>query len=173
MKRKSIKLTPLLIRNPFDWKKPLFYFSALQRIVTNSYFNHGAILVEYDNGDITIVEAIGHGVREVDYETWKGISSDRIVYSFIPKTSGDWNFLEAQIGKKYQFSIWYTYALFLLSKKIFGCKSKITEWFSTKNNEDKWFCYELVLTCFGDEENSFGAGDYIEAEYKIVNIKLP
>jgi hypothetical protein len=169
----EIKLTPLLIHNPFEWKRPLFYASALQREVLGTYFNHGAILVEYPDGKKVVIEAVGHGVIETDYKTWKEKEPKREVWSFIPKTSGDYNFLISQKGKKYQLSVWYSYALFLLSNKLFGAESRLSKSLSNINNPDKWFCFELMLTCFGDAENSFRAGDYIENNYEIIKIDLP
>jgi hypothetical protein len=170
---KNIKLTPLLVHNPFEWQKPLFYASALQRWVLGTYFNHGAILVEQPDGRKTVIEAVGSGVIESDYKHWKEKEPKRQVWTFTPKKSGDYTFLRKQIGKKYQLSVWYSYAFFLLSKKIFGDKSVITKYFSNINNPNKWFCFELQLTCFGDKENAMGAGDYIEKNYQVKTITLP
>jgi hypothetical protein len=72
----------LLIHNRFRWSDPVTWLSLVIRIVTNSMWNHVAIL---HNGVVT--EAIGEGVVVKPYEDWCR-HSDRLVQALEVEPTG-------------------------------------------------------------------------------------
>ena len=121
-----IKLTPLLVHNPFHFNNLLSWVSTIQRNVCRSFFNHGAILFEdLITGEKFIIEAVSHGVHKITLEKYLSYSKDRILYTF-DTIEENTDFLLAQVGKKYQFSIWWSHVAYTLSENIF--KPNDLEW---------------------------------------------
>ncbi len=178
-----MKAYGLLINNPFDVKDSITWLSTLQRSVTGSAHNHGAILIEDDQDFFGlgkgwfIVESIGHGVHIITLKEYLSYSTGRITdvidfteLGFTP----DFNFLNMQIGKKYQFSIWWSYSLFLVLNKIFGHEHNFTKKLSNVNNPDRWYCFELLGAFFGLGLGSAVVGKTIEDKFtdSIKNVNL-
>jgi hypothetical protein len=166
------KLTPLLVHNPFHIDNVLSWVSTAQRSFCDSFFNHGAILVEnLVTGEKFIIEAVSHGVHKITLEKYLSYSKDRILYTF-DSIEGDIDFLLAQVGKKYQFSIWWSHIGYTVCKNIFGKNNKITNWFNTYNNQDKWFCFELLDKTFKLEIGPGVTGKDFEDKYNLFRIKF-
>ena len=173
----------LLINNPFNFKDPITWLSTLERNVTGSKYNHGAILIFDDvnffgNGiGWFIVEAIGKGVHIVDLKTYMSYSTDRITDIVDVESLGrtpDFEFLKNQIGKKYQFSIWWSYSLLLISNRLFGENSKLSSILTNQNNPNRWYCFELINKFFGLGLGSSVVGATMVKHYKeyIQNVNL-
>jgi hypothetical protein len=145
----NYKLTPLLVHNPFHFDDFLSWVSTIQRNFCGSFFNHGAILYEdLITGEKFIIEAVSHGVHKISLEKYLSYSKDRVLYSFKTNNNSNIDFLLAQVGKKYQFSIWWSHIGYALFKKMFGKDDFLTNWFNTYNNPNKWFCFELIDKTF-------------------------
>jgi hypothetical protein len=178
-----MKAYGLLINNPFDVKDSITWLSTLQRNVTASAHNHGAILIEDDQDFFGlgkgwfIVESIGHGVHIITLKEYLSYSTNRITNVVDFTALGfppNFNFLNAQIGKKYQFSIWWSYSLFLLLNKIFGHEHSLTKKLTNVNNPDCWYCFELLGEFFGLGLGSAVVGKTIEDKFadSIKNVNL-
>ena len=145
----NYKLTPLLVHNPFHFDDFLSWVSTIQRNFCGSFFNHGAILYEdLITGEKFIIEAVSHGVHKISLEKYLSYSKDRVLYSFKTNNNSNIDFLLAQVGKKYQFSIWWSHVGYAISNKLFGKDNFLTNWFNTYNNPNKWFCFELIDKTF-------------------------
>jgi hypothetical protein len=168
----NYKLTPLLVHNPFHFNNLLSWVSTIQRNVCRSFFNHGAILFEdLITGEKFIIEAVSHGVHKITLEKYLSYSKDRILYTF-DTIEENTDFLLAQVGKKYQFSIWWSHVAYTLSENIFGKNSFITNWFNTYNNPNKWFCFELLDKTFNLGIGPGITGKDFEDNFNLKEIKF-
>lgn len=91
----------LLVHNRFHILQPLTWLSYLIRVFTCSKRNHLAIRVKDGGGDI-VVESIGQGVTESNFEDWL-IHSDRIVLPLTPLRQVDTSQILNLKGKPYGF----------------------------------------------------------------------
>lgn len=165
---------PILIHNPLSLSEPISWCSAANRAITKTFYNHGAILVFddenfYNNGiGWHVIEAVGHGVHIVDIDYYNSYSRNRIVSFVDVEDLGykcNFQFLKEQIGKKYQYSIWWSYPLMEISNTFFGKESEFSLKLSNVNNPDRWYCFELVNTAFNLGLGSTEVGSTFEIDY--------
>ncbi len=105
------------------------------RFITGSYWNHSAILVNN-----FVYEAVFPRIRKMRYSEWVDINENverkAIEYELI-------NDPNEMVGKSYDLGIFINEVLFYLTK---------LEFFSNRNNENKWFCFEFSAYCVGKNE---------------------
>lgn len=65
---KEVRL--LSLHSPFDWRRPKRYLCFLIRFVTQSYWNHSAVFLEFAGTDY-VVEADINGVVIIPFENYK------------------------------------------------------------------------------------------------------
>lgn len=143
------KAYPIVVHNPFSITKPLTWFSASIRLITQFYWNHTAnIFIDADK-QIYVSEATGKGVNMQPLARWYYSHLDRkfalvkgVEYKQPKK-------LKQYLGIKYDLRIVWQFSGWLLAKRIFGGNSKITKWFENENNPTKMFCSEYTAECIG------------------------
>lgn len=118
------------------------------RFITNSYWNHSALLV---NG--YVYEAVYPRIRKMRYAEWielhSNIERKYIDYELV----NDPNEL---VGLRYDLGIFVNELCFYIASRIFGKYSKTAKFFSNRNDEKKYFCFELCAWCVG-KRNSWKA----------------
>jgi hypothetical protein len=117
------------------------------REVTGSYWNHGAILV---NG--YVYEAVYPRIKKTPYTEWLELHNYElklIDYELI----NDPNEL---VGLRYDLGIFVNELCFYVASRIFGKYSKTAKFFSNRNDEKKYFCFEMTAWCVG-KKNSWKA----------------
>lgn len=110
------------------------------RYITGSYWNHSAILV---NG--YVYEAVYPRIRKMRYSEWLELHNyelELIDYELI----NDPNEL---VGLMYDLGVFVNELCFYISSRIFGKYSKTAKFFSNRNDEKKYFCFELSAWCVG------------------------
>lgn len=121
------------------------------RFITGSYWNHSALLV---NG--YVYEAVYPRIRKMRYADWielhQNIERKYIDYELV----NDPNEL---VGLRYDLGIFINELCFYIASRIFGKYSKTAKFFSNRNDEKKYFCFELSAWCIG-KPNSWKANGF-------------
>lgn len=123
----------ILTSRPFSILKPMSWVNATTRAITNSPFDHVALLDDY-----TIFEsAAGEGVNNMPYRTW--IKDRKGSYLFMYNVPSDFfvsfNAYYKLHGRKYDYKANILFLL-RLKKKLKKCSTK------------RLFCSELIATMF-------------------------
>ena len=122
----------ILIRNPFEWRKPATWFYSLIRVFIGRW-NHAAI-IDVDANVVYDMQA--EGLRRRGYFFWRSVDYKRqTCFSEIIEMP---NHPSGFIGK-YDYSIYPNYLLY----RLFG-------WAGYKMRPNKrLYCFELVEYCLG------------------------
>ncbi len=131
--------TIILVHNPFNWRDPMTYLGYIIRKISNTYWNHCAIVVD-QNGIFYVVEATYPRIKITAYNVWVGLYERKTQLINIDHNL-DEAILKARIvkhlGVKYDLlSLAVHLPLFLFTRKWWGSKSK--------RGIDKPYCFELV-----------------------------
>lgn len=166
---------PLLVHNPLEFSEPLSWLSTAQRNFCGTFYNHGAILI-HDTENLfglgktwVIVEAVKVGVHVITLEHYKTYSTNRILGTFdvVDQKALDFNFLESTVGLKYQYSIWWSEIAMIVSDKLLGSESKITNYFGNFNNPNRYYCFELMNDFFKSGLGYSCTGKDYEENYEV------
>jgi hypothetical protein len=109
------------------------------RFITGSYWNHSAILV---NG--YVYEAVYPRIRKTPYKEWLELHKDIELKHIFDTLKNDPNEL---VGLRYDLGIFVNELCFYLTK---------LEYFTNRNDVNRWFCFELSAWCIG-KKNSYKA----------------
>lgn len=114
------------------------------RFITGSYWNHSAILVNN-----FIYEAVFPRIRKIRYSEWVDINENVERKAIEFELINDPN---EMVGKSYDLGIFINEVLFYLFARINGKTSKSAKFFSNRNNDSKWFCFEFSAYCVGKKK---------------------
>lgn len=133
------------------------------REITDSYYNHLAIRVKID-GIYFVIEAEYPRVRMLLFEDWKEINKSRIyrIYAGEKCVKNPLFF----VNKKYELVVFLREICLFLCIKSFGNESSITIFLSNKNDENKWFCFELGAEIIGLSNAHLATGNTFEKYYE-------
>jgi len=115
------------------------------RFITGSYWNHSALLI---NG--YVYEAVYPRIRKIRYSEWIELHSN-IERKYIEYTLvNDPNKL---VDLRYDLGVFVNELCFYVASRIFGKYSKTAKFFSNRNDEKKYFCFELCAWCVGKKNS--------------------
>jgi len=111
------------------------------RFITGSYWNHSALLI---NG--YVYEAVYPRIRKMRYSEWielhSNIERKYIDYELV-------NNPNKLVDLRYDLGVFVNELCFYVASCIFGKYSKTAKFFSNRNDEKKYFCFELCAWCVG------------------------
>jgi hypothetical protein len=160
-----MKVIPILIHNPFNWKDPVSYLYALIRLATRSKYNHIAFYLEIEILGKTkrlVFEANGRGFIFVDYYYWKNRSAREHVCLNMKENEHQDEIIDV---------------IFSLLRYKYQYLRYITYWFENliKLLEEKWnfklfynykkthlFCFEVAGILYSFPEPEFLTGKDFE-----------
>lgn len=141
--------------------RPKNLVSKAIRLFTGSYWNHAGFLYKNNDGEYYFIEAVENGIMRLTMPQMTKKYGKICEIKFLPEVDSDFD-LTTLIGIKYQFSIFWTFPLFVAIKRVFGTTSKITNYFSCVNNDNRYYCFELVAEVTGKINSHLADGFYFD-----------
>ena len=138
--------------NPFIWYKPKRYLAACIRYFRGSKWSHSAILEEYENGDLYVVEMLGSGITRSKFDAkWCG---DSIIKVHEPINKFNNYKLKMVIELLTLLRLKYDYRGTLWYQLLFSLQSFFNRKFNTSTRwlgftnagkaSERFYCSELV-----------------------------
>ncbi len=147
-----VEIYNVSVHHPFRWNKWLRYVTALIRFFTRSHWNHFALLEQYEDGSVAIVEMNNDGInRHKDFWAWAEDKEIRI-FSFdiqydrkVAQTMLD---IMVKIKVKYDYrgTTWYglLYAIGNALNERFGTGVKWLGFTSAGRAAERFYCSEFA-----------------------------
>lgn len=149
------------------------WMDVLVRWITKSKFNHAIEVFKDCDNQLYVLHATGIGVNMLPLVTYLRHFPNREFYMVMNENLIINTHLgKALLGCGYQFGIFRQMLLFYTSKKIFGPNSKITKFFSTEEDKNKWFCFEFIGKLLGMENPWLLTGKDFEEKFNLEKIDL-
>ena len=159
---KLIELYIVSVRHPFVWKIPMRYMSAAIRFFTRSYYNHTALLEEYEDGSRKIVEMNANGINRHDYDEW---AQDYLIEVHRPMFDVEHGKAQTIIDLCVELKLKYDYRGTLWYQMVWSIGKAINRWFGTNI---KWMGY----TSAGKAAQRFYCSEFVGWVFNKLNSVL-
>ena len=146
-----MKAKAILVRHHFNWLDVGSWISALQRLVTRSYYNHTALAVITESGGLWVYEAQFKGVVKLTWQEWLDYRPNKEWIIGDCKKPINWFKVDASVGLPYDIKSWFQQLIYITFKIWIGSKGQshvncceVMAWYWQLPNAYKWLPQDFL-----------------------------